>query len=74
MSIFRHADHADRSPWEYGVCDECHASARALSNFDLSCALSELRSSRSAFEEPVVTFVLDEAARRLGMAADPARD
>ena len=72
MMILRHAEHADRSPWEYGVCDECHEGARALSNFDLSCALSEIRRSRSALEEPVVTALLDEAARRLGMAAGPA--
>lgn len=74
MRIFRHAEHADRSPWEYGVCDECWAAARALSNFDMSCALSEIRRHRSVFDEPVTDALLDEAARRLGMMGDPPRD
>ena len=70
MMIVRHAEHADRSPWEYGVCDECWAAARMLSGFDLSCALSEIRRRRSTFEEPVTEALLDEAARRLGMVGD----
>jgi hypothetical protein len=70
--MMTHLEHADRSPWRYGVCDQCQENARSLSSFDLSVALSEVRRSVSTFEKPVLEAILDEAARRIGMAADGA--